>query len=70
MYPDECDSANAGGVWQGNTKMVEYLETVQITAAKKVLGCPNTTSSTVLRSGLGMHPLETIRDVRKLNWQI
>ena len=40
-----------------------------MTTAKKILGCSSTTSNTVLRAELGMYPLETIRDVRKLKWQ-
>ena len=59
----------AGEVWEGNAKLVKQLETVQMTAAKKALGCSSTTSNTVLRAELGMHPLKTTRDVRKLKWQ-
>lgn len=59
----------AGEVWEGNAKLVKQLETVQMTAAKKVLGCSSTTSNTVLRAELGMYPLKTNRDVRKLKWQ-
>ena len=40
----------AGKVWEGNAKLVKQLETVQMTAAKKVLGCSSTTSNTVLRT--------------------
>ena len=29
----------AGEGWEGNAKFVKQLETVQMTAAKKVLGC-------------------------------
>ena len=42
------------------------VETVQMTAAKKVLGCSSTTSNTVLRAELGMYPLRTNRGVIKL----
>ena len=49
--------------------MVKQLETIRITAAKKVLGCLSTTSNTVLRAELGICPLKTNRDVRKLKWQ-
>ena len=56
-------------VWEGNAKLVKQLETVQMTAAKKVLGCSSTTSSTVLSAELGMYPLKTNKDVRKLRWQ-
>ena len=59
-------------VWEGNAKLVKQLETVQMTAAatrKNVLGSSSTTSNTVLRAELGMYPLETNRDVRKLKWQ-
>ena len=59
----------AGRVWEGNTKFVKQLETVQMTAAKEVIGCSSTTSDTVLRAELGMYPRKTNRDVRKLNWQ-
>ena len=56
----------AGEVREGNAKFVKQLETVQMSAAKKKLGCSSTTSNRALRAGLGMHPLETNRDVRKL----
>ena len=49
--------------------MVKQLETVQLTAAKKVLGRSRTTSNIVSKAELGMYPLETNRDVRKLKWQ-
>ena len=42
--------------------MVKQLETVKIPAAKNVLGCPNTTSTTVLRKKLGMYQHEANRD--------
>ena len=51
----------AGEAWQGNAKLVKQLETVQMAAAKNVLGCSCTTSNTVLRAELGMYPLETNR---------
>ena len=59
----------AGKVWEGNAKLVQQLEPVQMTAAKKVLGCSRTTSNTVLRVELGVYPLKTKRDVRKFQWQ-
>ena len=43
----------AGEVWEGNAKLVRQLETVQMTAAKKVLGCSSTASNTVFRAELG-----------------
>ena len=46
-------------VWEGNAKLVKLLETVKITAAKKVPGCSSTTSNAVLRAELGMYPLKT-----------
>ena len=39
-------------VWEGNAKLVKQLETVQMPAAKKVLGC-SSASNTVLRAELG-----------------
>ena len=59
----------AGEVWEGNAKLVKQLETLWVTAAKKVLGCSSTTSNKVLRAELGMYPLKTNRDARKLKWQ-
>ena len=59
----------SGEVWEGNAKLVKQLETVQMTAATQVLGCSSTTSNTVLRAELGMYPLKTNRDVRKLQCQ-
>ena len=59
----------AGDIWEGNAKLVKQLETVQMTAAKKILGCSSTTRNTVRRAELGMHPLKTNRDVRKLKLQ-
>ena len=42
-----------------------------MTVAKNILGCPSTTSNTALRAELliGMYPLKTNRDMRKLKWQ-
>ena len=59
----------AGKVWEGNAKFVKQLKIVQMTAAKKMLGCSSTTSSTLSRAELGMYPLKTNRDLRKLEWQ-
>ena len=59
----------AGEVWEGNVKLVKKLETVQMAAAKKILGCSKTTRNTALRAKLGMYPLKTNRDMRKLRWQ-
>ena len=59
----------AGEVWEGNAKFVKQLETVQMTAAKNILGCSSTTSNTVLRAGTGRYPLRTNRDVTKLKMQ-
>ena len=62
-------SEYAGEVWEGNAKFVQQLETVQMAAAKKILGCSSTTNNTVLRAEEGMYALKTNRDVRKLKWQ-
>ena len=59
----------AGEVWEGNAKLVKQLETIQMTATIKILRCSSTTSDTVVRAELGMHPLKTNRDMRKLKWQ-
>ena len=65
----ETKAEYAGQVWEGNAKFVKQVETAQMTAAKKVLGCSSTTSSTVFGAELGMCPLKTNRDVRMLKWQ-
>ena len=49
-----------------NAKFVKQVETVQMTAAKKILGC--STSNTVLGAELGMYPLKENRELRKLKW--
>ena len=59
----------AGEVWEGDAKLVKQLETARMTAARKTLRCSSTTSKTVLRAELGMHPLKTNRNMRKLKWQ-
>ena len=57
-------------VSEGNAKFVQQLETVQMIAAKKILGCSSATSNIVLRAEIGMYQLKTNRDVRKLNGTI
>ena len=42
----------AGEVWEGKAKFVKQLDTVQMTAAKNILGCSSTTSIAVLRAEL------------------
>ena len=62
MHSDECDSPKleyAGEIREGNAKFVKQPETVQVAAAKNMLGCSSTTSNTQLRAELGMHPLKT-----------
>ena len=59
----------AGEVWEGNAKFVKQLETAQVTAGKKIVGCSSTTGNTVSRAELGMSPLKTNEDVRELKWQ-
>ena len=59
----------AGEVLEGNVELVQELETVHMTAAKQLPRCSSTTSNTVLRAELGMHPLKTNRGMRKLKWQ-
>ena len=58
----------AGEVWEGKKKLAEQLETVQKSAAKKILGCSKTTSNTALRAELGMYTFKTNRNMRKLRW--
>ena len=73
MYPDDYVIVQkleyAGEVWERNAKFVKQLETVQMTAAEKILGCSSTTSNTVLRAERGMYPLEANRDAKKFKWQ-
>ena len=49
--------------------MADKLETVQMAAEEKILGCSKTTSHTALIAELGMYALKTNRDTRKLRWQ-
>ena len=49
----------AGEVWEGNKKLADKLETVQMPAAEKILGCSKTTSNTALRAELGMYAFKT-----------
>ena len=48
---------HAGDVWEGNAKPVKKLETVPMTAAKRILGCSKTASNTALRAELGKYIL-------------
>ena len=59
---------NAGDVWEGNAKLVKHLDTVQMTVAETLvlIGCSSTTSNTVSGAELGIYPLKTNRDVKKL----
>ena len=43
----------AGEVREGNSKMVKKVETIPMTAAKKILGCSKTASNTALGAELG-----------------
>ena len=45
----------AGEVWEGNKKLADKLETVQTSAAKRILGCSKTASNTALRAELGIY---------------
>ena len=54
----------AGEVWEGNAKFVKELETGQMTAAKRILGCSSTARNAVLRAELGMSLFTTNGDVR------
>ncbi len=45
------------------------LESVQLKAARMILGCPSRTSSDVTRADLGLQPLSSRRDIAKLKWQ-
>ena len=55
----------AGELWGGNAKLVKQLETMHMTAAKKVLECSSTTSNALLRAELGVYPLQTNGDVAR-----
>ena len=57
-------------MWEGNATLEKQLEAAQMAAANKVLGCSSTTSNTVLRAERGIYPLETNRDVTKVEMAI
>ena len=59
----------AGEVWEGNAKFVKQLETVKMTAAKKMPGCSSTTSNTVSRAELGMCSHKNKYRREKVEWQ-
>lgn len=63
---DHMKLENAGEVWGGNGEFVGELETVQMTATKKILECSKTASIVALRAEVEMHPLGINQDVRKL----
>ena len=72
MYPEERDSTKARICRRGmggKREASEKLETVPMTAAKRILGCSKTASNTALRAELGIYSLKTNRDLRKLKWQ-
>ncbi|CAB1113164.1 unnamed protein product [Ectocarpus sp. CCAP 1310/34] len=52
----------AGEVWEGNEKAVKQLETVQMAAAKKILGCSSTTSNTYKASRMSDDRLPAMVD--------
>ena len=45
------------------------LESLQLQAARMILGCPQRTSSDVTRADLGVQFLSYGRDIAKLKWQ-
>ena len=45
------------------------LESVQLKAARMILGCPSRASSDVTRADLGVQLLSSRRDIAKLKWQ-
>ena len=45
------------------------LESVQLKAARTILGCPSRASSNVTRADLGLQLLSSRRDIAKLKWQ-
>lgn len=55
-----------GGVWEGHTKWMKQLETVQLAATNKNLDAHKKTSNTVYESRVRNIPLETNRDMRTL----
>ena len=61
---------HVGEAWEGNAKFVNQLETVQITAANKMLGCSSTTSNRVFGEYLETTHLKEIREVRKLKYEL
>ena len=43
----------AGEVWEGNKKLADKLETVQMSAAKKILGCSKNNEQYSIESRVG-----------------
>ena len=51
------------------TQHARALESVQLKAARMILGCPSRTSSDVIRADLGLQLLSSRGEIAKLKWQ-
>ena len=55
-------------VWECNKSQAIVLESIQLSAAKKMIGCSSKTCNEAVRGNMGLEALKTGRDRAKLNW--
>ena len=55
-------------VWAGNKQQTASLESIQLGAAKKILGCSCNTCNEAVRGEIGLESLKGRRDRCKLKW--
>ena len=55
-------------MWAGNNRQTASLESTQLGAAKKILGCSSQTCNEAVRGDMGLESLKGGRDRCKLKW--
>ena len=55
-------------VWACNKRQIASLESIQLGAAKMILGCSSKTCNEEVRGDMGLESLKTRRDRCKLKW--
>ena len=55
-------------VWACNKRQAASLESIQLGAAKKILGCSSKTCNEAVRGDMGLESLKARRDRCKLKW--
>ena len=57
-------------VWACNKSQAASLESLQLGAAKTILGCSSRTCNEAVRGDMGLESLKGRRDRRKLKWYV